>query len=293
MRVHFWGARGSIPVSGERFIKYGGNTTCMVFEYNEEYFIVDGGTGLKAFGDSLEGRALNATLAFTHVHWDHIQGLPFFSAAFHPNSNIQVRGISRDGWDFKNILSLQMTPPTFPVALEILSGIKSIEDFELSKTYQIGCFEITALDQKHPDGVVVYKIAAGGYSAVFATDVEHGGESLDQDLAALCQDCDLLIHDAQYTEAEYYGQCGPPRKGWGHSMWREAVDLAIQTNARRLALFHHDPGRSDEAIDQIESEAQAIFSASFASREGTCLDLANDTLTNTKGIEIPLGPTKR
>ena len=97
MRVHFWGVRGSIPVSGERFVKYGGNTTCVVFEYNDEYFIVDGGTGLKAFGDSLEGQALNATLAFTHVHWDHIQGLPFFSAAFNPNSNIQVRGISRDG----------------------------------------------------------------------------------------------------------------------------------------------------------------------------------------------------
>jgi phosphoribosyl 1,2-cyclic phosphodiesterase len=293
MRVHFWGVRGSIPVSGERFVKYGGNTTCVVFEYNDEYFIIDGGTGLKAFGDSLGGQALNATLAFTHVHWDHIQGLPFFSAAFHPGSNIQVRGISRDGWDFKNILSLQMTPPTFPVALEILGGIKDIGDFEVEKTYQIGSFEITALDQKHPDGVVVYKVVAGGHSVVFATDVEHGGEGLDQSLVDLCKDCDLIIHDAQYTEAEYYGQSGPPRKGWGHSMWREAVDLAIESNSRRLALFHHDPSRSDDGVDQIEAEAQAIFSAAFASREGTCFDLVNDTLTTDKGLELPLGSTKR
>ena len=293
MRVHFWGVRGSIPVSGERFVKYGGNTTCVVFEYDGEYFIIDGGTGLKAFGDSLEGQALNATLAFTHVHWDHIQGLPFFSAAFNPSSNIQVRGISRDGWDFKNVLSLQMTPPTFPVALEILGGIKNIEDFEVGKTYNIGSFEITALDQKHPDGVVVYRVAAGGHSAVFATDVEHGGEGLDQALVELCKNCDLIIHDAQYTEAEYHGQSGPPRKGWGHSMWREAVDLALESNARRLALFHHDPSRPDEGVDQIEADAQAIFSASFASREGTCFDFVTDTLTTSKGLEIPLGPTTR
>ena len=293
MRVHFWGVRGSIPVSGERFSKYGGNTTCIVFEYNGEYFIIDGGTGLKAFGETLEGQPLNATLAFTHVHWDHIQGLPFFSPAFHPASNIQVRGISRDGWDFKNILSLQMTPPTFPVALNILGGIKGIKDFTVETKYQIGSFEVTALDQKHPDGVVVYRVSAGGYNVIFATDVEHGGEGLDSKLVELCRGCDLLIHDAQYTEDEYYGRSGPSRKGWGHSMWKEAVDLAIDSEAKRLALFHHDPSRSDEGVDQIEVEAQAIFSGAFASREETTFDLTNDTLITAKGINLPLGPPRQ
>mgnify|MGYP003705969383 CR=1 FL=1 len=288
MRVQFWGVRGSIPVSGERFIKYGGNTTCIVFEYNGEYIIIDGGTGLKAFGDTLNGQPLNATLAFTHVHWDHIQGLPFFSAAFHPASNLEVRGVSRDGWDFKNILSLQMTPPTFPVSLDILGGLKGIKDFEVDQYHEIGSFKIKAVDQNHPDGVVVYRIEAGGYSAIFATDVEHGGEGLDQRLIDLCQGVDLLIHDAQYTEDEYFGRNGPSRKGWGHSMWTEAVELAVKTKVKRLALFHHDPSRSDEGVDQIETEAHALFSGTFASREGTIFDLTTDTLYDSKGVEIPL-----
>lgn len=288
MRVQFWGVRGSIPVSGERFIKYGGNTTCIVFSHNEEYFIIDGGTGLKAFGDSLGGQAISATLAFTHVHWDHIQGLPFFSAAFHPGSNLKVRGVSRDGWDFKNILSLQMTPPTFPVALEILGGIKEICDFEVDRTYDIGSFKITAVNQNHPDGVVVYRVEAGGHSVVFATDVEHGGEGLDQRLVALCQGADLLIHDAQYTEDEYRGRSGPSRKGWGHSMWTEAVELALETSVKRLALFHHDPSRGDEGVDQIEAEAQSLFGGAFAAREGTTFDLSTDSLYDHKGVEIPL-----
>jgi phosphoribosyl 1,2-cyclic phosphodiesterase len=289
MQVHFWGVRGSIPVSGERFVKYGGNTTCVVFEHNDEFIIIDGGTGLKAFGDFCNGKALNATLAFTHVHWDHIQGLPFFGPAFNPGSNIQVRGVSRDGWHFNNILSLQMTPPTFPITLDILGGIKGIEDFEVDKAYQIGSFTVQALEQNHPDGVVVYRVEAGGYKVVFATDVEHGGEGLDSRLVELCKDCDLIIHDAQYTEDEYYGRNGPPRKGWGHSMWKEAVQLAIDSNSKRLALFHHDPSRSDEGVEQIEAEAQALFSGTFASREHTTFDLESDSLLDAKGVKLSLG----
>ena len=288
MRVQFWGVRGSIPVSGERFIKYGGNTTCVVFNYGDEYIIIDGGTGLKAFGDSLGGQALKATLAFTHVHWDHIQGLPFFSAAFNPKSEINVRGVSRDGWDFKNILSLQMTPPTFPVSLDILGGLKEISDFEVNQSYKIGSFTVKAVDQNHPDGVVVYRVEAGGHSAVFATDVEHGGNGLDQRLIDLCHGVDLLIHDAQYTDDEYHGRSGPSRKGWGHSMWTEAVELAKTTSVKRLALFHHDPSRSDEGVDQIEAEAQQLFKGAFAAREGTTFDLVADSLHDQKGIEIYL-----
>jgi phosphoribosyl 1,2-cyclic phosphodiesterase len=286
MRVHFWGVRGSIPVSGERFLKFGGNTTCMVFEHEGEYIIIDGGTGLKAFGDSLAGQPINATLVFTHVHWDHIQGIPFFGPAFHPASNLSVRGVSRDGWNFKDILNLQMTPPTFPVTLNVLSGIKSIEDFEVNRSYQIGVFTVQALEQQHPDGVVVYRIEAGGYRVVFATDVEHGGESLDPKLIELCRNCDLLIHDAQYKEDEYFGQGGPSRKGWGHSMWREAVEIAERSQAKRLALFHHDPSRSDDAVEEIERAAQAIFTNTFASRECTTFDLQSATLIKMNGGQV-------
>ena len=286
MRVQFWGARGSVPVSGERFIKYGGNTTCVVFSHDNEHIIIDGGTGLKAFGDSLEGQPLDATFLFTHVHWDHIQGLPFFSAAFHPGSNIKVKGVSRDGWDFKNILSLQMTPPTFPVPIDILGGLKEIGEFKVDQSYEFGQFKIHGIDQNHPNGVVAYRVEAGGHSAVFATDVEHGGENLDQRLIELCQGVDLLIHDAQYTEDEYHGRSGPSRKGWGHSMWTEAVEIAQQSSVGRLALFHHDPSRSDEGIDQIEAESQRVFSGTFAAREGAIFDFSTHALYDAKGVEI-------
>lgn len=286
MRVHFWGVRGSIPVSGERFLKFGGNTTCLVFEHEGEYIIIDGGTGLKAFGDSLAGQPVKATLVFTHVHWDHIQGLPFFGPAFHPASQIRVSGISRDGWEFKDILSLQMTPPTFPVSLEVLSGIKEISDLQVDRSYQIGPFSLRALEQNHPDGVVVYRVEAGGKSVVFATDVEHGGEGLDPNLIELCEGCDLIIHDAQYTNDEYYGRSGPSRKGWGHSMWREAVELAELSSAKNLALFHHDPSRSDEGVEKIESEARELFSSTFASREGTVFDLNHSALMKIESDQV-------
>ena len=274
MRVQFWGVRGSIAVSGERFWKVGGHTTCVVFEHEGEHLIIDGGTGLKAFGDSFKGAPLNATLLFTHVHWDHIQGLPFFAPAFHPASNISVMGVSRDHWHFKEILSLQMAPPTFPVRLDILGGLKEISDFPLNEPQQVGPFTITGIDQKHPDGVVVYRVEAGGHSAVFATDVEHGGEALDDALLELCHEVDLVIHDAQYTEAEYRGEAGPPRKGWGHCMWTEAVEVAERSGAKALALFHHDPSRDDEGVAEIEALAQGRFPNSFAAREGSMVDLS-------------------
>lgn len=273
MRVQFWGVRGSIAVSGERFLKVGGNTTCVVFEHEGEHLVIDAGTGIKAFGDAQKGAPLNATLLFTHVHWDHIQGLPFFAPAFHPHSNVNMLGVSREGWHFKEILSLQMAPPTFPVGLEVLSGLKEVDDFTLNKPHSIGPFTVTGIDQHHPNGVVVYRVEAGGHSAVFATDVEHGGQEISDELITLCQGVDLLIHDAQYTEAEYAGESGPPRKGWGHCMWSEAVKVAERAGVKSLALFHHDPSRDDEGVFEIERRARERFEHCFAACEGMTIDL--------------------
>ena len=273
MQIQFWGVRGSIAVSGEGFVKFGGNTTCIVIKHKDTCLIVDGGTGLKAFGDSLKGKPLDATVLFTHVHWDHIQGLPFFSPAFHPHSTIHVHGISRDGWKFSDILASQMTPPTFPISFDVLTGIKSVSDIYCQHTYTFGDLQVESLEQNHPDGVVVYRISADGKSIIFATDVEHGGEQINQELINFCQGADLLIHDAQYTKEEYYGEHGPSRRGWGHCMWNEAVQVAQRAQVKQLVLFHHDPSRQDEDILKIEAQAQALFPSTQAAYEGLKIEV--------------------
>lgn len=274
MKVEFWGVRGSIAVSGERFARTGGNTTCVEVEHDGHRLILDGGTGLRALGERWGFRPLTATVLFSHLHWDHIQGVPFFTPAFHPDSDLTFVGAG----GVREALAVQMRPPQFPIGLEALVGARRFVDLDLrsspvASAFEIGPFRITPCEQDHPDGVVVYRIEAGGRSLVFATDTEHGGHRIDRALVDLSEGCDLLIHDAQYTDAEYRGEAGPARRGWGHSTWGEAVEVARRAAARRLALFHHDPSRSDDAVDAIEADARARLPAAFAAREGGAVAL--------------------
>ncbi len=278
MQVEFWGVRGSIAVSGARFARTGGNTTCVEVEHEGHRLILDGGTGLRALGERWGFRPLSATVLFTHLHWDHIQGVPFFTPAFHPDSDLTFAAADRSGQGIREALGLQMRPPQFPIGLEALVGAKRFVDLDLrsspvSAAFEIGPFRVTPLEQDHPDGVVVYRVEAGGRSLVFATDTEHGGVRIDRALVDLAEGCDLLVHDAQYTTPEYRGEGGPPRRGWGHSTWGEAVQVARRADARRLALFHHDPTRGDDAVDAIEAEARALYTPTFAAREGMAVAL--------------------
>lgn len=271
MKVTFWGVRGSIAVSGPRFAATGGNTTCVEVEHEGERLVLDGGTGLRALGESIGFRPVRATLLFTHLHWDHIQGVPFFTPAFHPDSDLTLMGVHRETGDLRDALSLQMRPPQFPVGLEALVGARRYVDVAPGP-FEVGPFRITPCEQDHPDGVVSYRIEAGGRSLVFATDTEHGG-ALDRRLIDLSEGCDLLVHDAQYTPDEYVGRAGPPRKGWGHSTWAEAAGVARTARAARLALFHHDPTRDDAGVATFEARAQALFEPTFAAREGLSVAL--------------------
>lgn len=266
MQVKFWGVRGSIAVSGAGFARTGGNTTCVEVSHGEHRLILDGGTGLRALGAAHGFRPMRATLLFTHLHWDHIQGVPFFTPAFHPDSALTLLGPSRAGAGLRDTLALQMRPPTFPVTLDRLVGVQRVAEVA-PRTFEVGPFRVTPLEQAHPDGVLVYRIEAGGKALVFATDVEHGGQ-FDRAFLDLAEGADLLVHDAQYTHAEYVGLGGPPRRGWGHTTWEDATRLAQTAAVERLALFHHDPTRLDGAVDQIEARAAQVFGGAFAAREG-------------------------
>jgi phosphoribosyl 1,2-cyclic phosphodiesterase len=270
MKVRFWGVRGSVAVSGERYKRTGGNTSCVEVEHEGYRLVLDGGTGLRAMGEELGFTATEVTILFSHYHWDHIQGVPFFMPVFHPDSRITFGGVpSAEGIGVRASLDLQMQPPTFPIPLSALVGAEAFVNLAVGRPYQAGPFQVIPMTQPHPNGVVAYRVEAGGQSLVYATDTEHGLQmGIDPGLVELARDADLLIHDAQYSHAEYSGQLGPARKGWGHSTWDEAVEAARLAGVRRLALFHHDPGRDDDGVADMENAAQRRFAGAFAAREG-------------------------
>jgi phosphoribosyl 1,2-cyclic phosphodiesterase len=270
MKIRFWGVRGSIAVSGTDFLRTGGNTSCIEIEHQGERLILDGGTGLRALGDSL-GSPTHACLLFSHVHWDHIQGVPFFAPAFHPESQLVIGGAARPAGGVRDALAAQMRPPTFPITLDILKAQLSFQDLTEGEPWEYGPFRINSLELPHPDGVRGFRVEADGRSLVYATDVEHG-TSLLKELIRFSEGVDLLIHDAQYTEDEYRGIGTFARKGWGHSAWTDAVNVAAQAQVGKLALFHHDPRRNDDAVAVIEAQAAARYRA-FAAREGQPVQL--------------------
>ncbi len=265
MQIHFWGVRGSIAVGGPEVARVGGNTTCVELRHKGERLILDGGTGLASLGRTIDG-PLSATLLFTHVHWDHIQGVPFFRPLFHPQSHIVMAG-HRTAWgDLRRSLDAQMRPPAFPVGLDAFRARLEFRDLRPDRVFEVGPFRVRSAALDHPDGVLAYRVEAGGRSVVFATDVEHG-DTLDPVLVELARDADVLIHDAQYTDREYRGEAGPARVGWGHSTWQQAVSCARAAGAGRLALFHHDPDRGDAAVGALEAAAQDQLPSAFAARE--------------------------
>ncbi len=272
MEIRFWGVRGSIAVSDPRFVRTGGNTTCVEISSQGERLILDGGTGLRALGEAMKGSPVDAMMLFTHVHWDHIQGVPFFGPAFHPASRLTLAGATTAAGTLEDALRAQMCPPQFPVTLDALGARVDFCALEPGVAFRRGPFLILPERGHHPDGVLSYRIEAEDRAVVFATDVEHGGR-LDETLVALAAGADLLIHDAQYTPDEYAGHVGPNRAGWGHSTWAEAVEVARCSGVRRLALFHHDPTRDDDAMAVMEHRVRGEFPEAFAAREGTAVCL--------------------
>jgi phosphoribosyl 1,2-cyclic phosphodiesterase len=244
----------------------------VVVEHDGERLILDGGTGLASLGQELGCTAVDTTVLFTHVHWDHIQGVPFFAPLFHPGSRVTFAGARTPWGGIEDSLRAQMKPPQFPVGLDAFAADLAFRDLDPGHPFEVGPFRVDSAEMTHPNGVVVFRVTAGGKSVVFATDIEHG-DALDERLIAFAEGADLLIHDAQYTRDEYRGEVGPPRRGWGHSTWQDAVDVGRRGGVRRLALFHHDPTRDDPGVAAIEAAAQSEFDGAFAARESEVVSL--------------------
>jgi phosphoribosyl 1,2-cyclic phosphodiesterase len=251
----FWGVRGSIPTPVAKNLGFGGNTACLTIRYRDQPLLIfDAGTGIRALGNTLN-EPVTAHLFLTHFHWDHIQGIPYFAPIYQPDCSITIHS-SAEPADLERILTAQMKPPYYPVETQANISYKAAGE-------QIGDLLIRPFPLHHPNGATGYRVESRDASIVYASDHEHGNASADATLLAHARDADILIYDAQYTPEEY-----EHHRGWGHSTWREAVELARSANVKQLILFHHDPLRTDEQLAAIVRQAQAQFENTIAAKEG-------------------------
>lgn len=278
MRMTFWGVRGSIPTPGPDTVQIGGNTSCVEVRAGKQILIFDGGTGLRLLGQKLlKEMPLTAHMFFSHVHWDHIQGFPFFTPAFVPGNNFHLYGGNNVSRTLEEALAGQMDYPSFPVHLAEMSARMTFVDLYEGQVVQLGegdeLVKVTNARGNHPNGVWAYRVDYKGRSVVYATDTEHYS-CVDPKLLKLAKGADVLVYDSMYTPEEYDGRAGTGVKtGWGHSTYEDGIKLAKSAGVKRFVLFHHDPGQSDAAVREKERRARELFENSVAAHEGLTLDV--------------------
>ncbi len=292
-RVRFWGTRGSYPMPGPTTLRFGGNTTCVEVQVGSVLLIIDAGTGIINLGRDLLHRAqvnggtpIAATLLLTHTHHDHTQGLPYFGPAYFGSSRLHIFGPRAFEAELDQTLRHAVLPPSFPISLDEMPSVITVRS--------LGENEAIFFDAPHPEphvlnlhhdpidpspdtvhvrifrtfahprhGALLYRIAWRGKSLVFASDTE-GYVDTDRRLVQFARDTDMLIHDAQYSHADYL----KGKQGWGHSTPQMACAVAQQCGAKQLVLTHHEPLYDDAMIAALEQEAQQIFPATQAAYEG-------------------------
>lgn len=251
MIIKCWGSRGSIPVSGEEYIKYGGDTTCIeIRTKSDDIIIVDAGTGIRRLGSKLiDENRYKYNLIFTHFHWDHLMGFLFFKPLYEKQAEFKMYRCPFHSEFVETILSRIMTPPSFPVRYsEISAKMEYVEAF--TSAFEIGSVTITPIPISHPDRGSGYKFTEDGKSFVFLTDNElgfiHPGGLSYKDYMEFSAGADLLIHDAEYIPEEY-----PSKIEWGHSVFTETLDLAIEAGVKQFGLFHLNQERTDQQVDEM------------------------------------------
>ncbi|HIK56947.1 MAG TPA: MBL fold metallo-hydrolase [Synechococcales cyanobacterium M55_K2018_004] len=276
--VRFWGVRGSIACPGAETVRYGGNTSCIEMRVAGQLLVFDGGTGLRVLGQTLlKEMPLDAHMFFTHSHWDHIQGFPFFVPAFIKGNKFKIYGaIAPNGSTIEQRLNDQMLHPNFPVPLQIMGAEMHFCDLEVGEIVKLGDITIENALLNHPGEAVGYRVSWNNHAVAYITDTEHFPDRLDENVLWLCRNADVLIYDATYTDEEYYSEKSS-KVGWGHSTWQEAVKVAKAANVGKLVIFHHDPLHNDDFMDKVQDDTRKQFANSLVAYEGLEINVLNES----------------
>ncbi len=295
--VCFRGVRGSYPVPDRRFLAFGGSTTCHEVRVGGHLIILDAGSGIINLGYELVRQysrdkvPIRATMLFTHVHHDHTAGFLFFKPVYFQSTRLAILGHKTFACSVRQALHDITVSPYHPVGLDEMGFQGTFQDLlggevlrlrpgsavpeVIAESGKAAADDVIIRVVANPNhtklGVLHYRIEYGGRSYVFATDVE-GTEDGEDTLSEFAAGADLLAHDAQYTDDEYYTG-PPPHKGWGHSTWRMACATARRAKVKRLAIIHHDPEHDDKALRAIAREAKKCFRRSFVARENQVVEI--------------------
>lgn len=275
MLVKFWGVHGSLPRPGPSTLKYGGNTACVEVRHGRTLIIFDAGTGIRDLGDDLLARHKKPTgepekivghIFFSHLHWDHIHGFPFFMPAYKTGNEFHLYaggGLERT---VCQVICDQMCPPNFPITPESMAASVTFHNLQPGDTFDIDDVVVRVEQLNHPGGSLGYRVESEGKTVTYATDTEYL-EGSDETALRLARDADVLIHDGMFTPEQYLGLWDNIRREhWGHSTWESAVRLAEAANVQQLVLFHH--GNEDKVVAEIERKAQEKFPQTKAAYEG-------------------------
>jgi ribonuclease BN (tRNA processing enzyme) len=274
MSLTFFGVRGSYPVPGKSTQHYGGNTSSLLFEIAGQAVLFDAGTGIVHAGHYLSQHPAGwgkIHLFLTHLHIDHIQGLPFFKPLYNPQAEIIIHAPESAGGSFRQAVEALFLPPYSPITLQGIKAKLSFQplDPDAGKNFINLDSDIVVSHVKHDShpmlGVIIYQLAHGGRRVVYSTDVE-SPDGFDAAINHFINGADILIHDSQYMDADYVN-AGNSKKGYGHSTVSMAVRNAGQCGVKKLFLFHFDPGYSDRLLEEMLLQARRKFKNTHLAQE--------------------------
>jgi len=266
IKVKFWGARGSFPSPREDTVRYGGHTSCVEIRSSDnDLIILDMGTGMIDLGRSMASELnppSSAHAIISHYHWDHLFGILGFNPLYDPNFTFNMYG-KEDKMDPQEIIQYIQNHTFWPVDMSMLEANINLNDFPDHGLIINDNISIQSSLHGHPNGANSYRINMHGKTIAYSTDCEHPVDKLNKNVIENARNSDILIHDAQYHSHEL-----SKFRGWGHSSWEQAIEVAKLSNTKKLVLFHHDPFRSDDELDEIQENAKKLFPNAIVAKQG-------------------------